>query len=38
MLLTDRPLVPMPSMALGPRDCQNKREFLGALSLAIFTL
>ena len=37
-LLTDRPLVPMPSIALGPRDSQHKRAFLGAVSLAIFTL
>lgn len=36
--LTDRPLVPRPSMALGPRGAQHKRDFLGALSLAIFTL
>ena len=38
MPLTDRPLVPMPGMALGPRDSQHKRDFLGALSLAVFTL
>ena len=38
LLLTDRPLVPMPSIALGPRDSQHKRAFLGAVSLAIFTL
>lgn len=38
LLLTDRPLVPLPSITLGPRDSQHKRDFLGAVSLAIFIL
>lgn len=35
LLLTDRLLVPMPSIAFGPRGSQHKWDFLG---LAIFTL